>query len=386
MIALRPSTSRILATHTLLPPLRHSAAEVEDAFMEWLAGQDRDLRVRGQRILRNGAVDGRHSFLPLREIFAPRSLESAMALYRTHAVELGTRALEEGLAKAGIAPDEVDILITTSCTGYMIPSADAYMSERLGMRSDLLRVPITEMGCAAGASALMYAAQMLRGTDDAVAAIVNIEFPTNTMRIADFSLENIVATALFSDGIGCTVLRSGEGPARATIRDWRTHQVERTTHILGYELTDAGFRMNLDESLPDVIACHFGRATEALLAPHGLTLSDIRHFVIHPGGVRILDRLQELLAPHGGSVERSRAVMRRFGNMSSSTVTFILDELLSTATDAEPAEGPTLLASFGPGFGAHQLLLDVHAPAPRLRQAASAAAARTAHLTPEAIR
>lgn len=361
MIAIRPSSTHILATHTLLPPLRHSAAAVEDAFMEWLAGQDRELRVRAHRILRNAGIDGRHSFLPLREIFASRSLEESMKVYRDNAVELGTRALSEGLAKAGVAPDEVDILLTTSCTGYMIPSADAYMAERLGMRSDVLRVPITEMGCAAGASALMYAAQMLRGTDDAVAAIVNIEFPTNTMRVADFTLENIVATALFSDGIGCTVLRSGEGPSQATIRGWRTHQVERTTHVLGYQLTDAGFRMNLDESLPDIIACHFGRATESLLAPHGLTLSDIRHFAIHPGGVRILDRLQELLEPHGGSVERSREVMRRFGNMSSSTVTFILDSLLSTAPGQQPAQGPTLLASFGPGFGAHQLLLDVHA-------------------------
>jgi alkylresorcinol/alkylpyrone synthase len=366
MIAIRPSTIGILATHTLLPPQRHSAAEVEEAFMEWLSGQDRDLRIRALRILRNAGVDGRHSMLPLREIFAHRSLEDAMRVYRESAVELGTRALDEGLAKAGIAADEVDILITTSCTGYMIPSADAYMAERLGMRCDLLRVPITEMGCAAGASALMYAAQMLRGTDDAVAAIVNIEFPTNTMRIADFSLENIVATALFSDGIGCTVLRSGDGPARASIRDWRTHQVERTTHILGYELTDAGFRMNLDESLPDIIAAHFARATTALLEPHGLAISDLEHFVIHPGGVRILDRLQELLAPHGGSVERSRSVMRRFGNMSSSTVTFILDSLLETAPGESPTTGPALLASFGPGFGAHEVLLDLHGPMPPL--------------------
>lgn len=358
MIALRaPSVSRILSTRTLLPPVYHDAEAVEQAFMEWLGGQDHGLRVRARRILRNAGVNGRHSFLELGEIFAHRSLDESMGAYRDHAVELGTRALAEGLEDAGVAPDEVDILVTTSCTGYMIPSADAYMAERLGMRQDLLRLPVTEMGCAAGASALMYAARMLRGMDEGVAAIVNIEFPTNTMRIHDFSLENIIATALFSDGIGCTVIGTADRPALATVRDWRTHQVRRTTGILGYHLTDRGFRMNLDESLPEVIASHFGAAADALLVPNGLSLRDVVHFVIHPGGVRILERIDEILSPHGGSVARSREVMRRYGNMSSSTVTFILDQLLRDC----PAPGPALLASFGPGFGAHQVLLDVHA-------------------------
>jgi predicted naringenin-chalcone synthase len=213
------------------------------------------------------------------------------------------------------------------------------------------------MGCAAGASALMYASQMLRGTDSATAAVVNIEFPTNTLRLEDRSVGNIVATSLFSDGIGCTVLKRGsDARGVASIRDWRTHQVRGTTGILGYQLADDGFRMNLDESVPEVIATHFEEATTALLAPHGLAISDIRHFVVHPGGVRILDRIQEILAPHGGDVARSRSVMRRFGNMSSSTVTFILSSLLKD----DPEPGPALMASFGPGFGAHLLLLDIH--------------------------
>lgn len=360
MIASSRRGASILATSTLLPPVRHSAEDVERAFAEWLSGQDRDLRVRAMRILRNADVDGRHSILTIPEIFRPRSLGESMRAYRGNAVELGTQALAAGLAAAGVEPRDVDILVTTSCTGYMIPSADAIIAERLGMRTDLLRLPVTEMGCAAGASALMYAARMLSGHDRGIAATLNIEFPTNTMRIDDFSLGNIVATALFSDGIGCTVLAAGAGHGRATVRDWRTHQVPGTSGLLGYQLAEDGFRMNLDESLPEVIAANFGPATDGLLAPHGLGLRDLRHLVIHPGGVRILDRLQEVVAPHGGSVERSRTVMRRLGNMSSATVTFILDDLLRE----RPAPGPALLVSFGPGFGAHQLLLDVHASEP----------------------
>jgi predicted naringenin-chalcone synthase len=346
----------ILSVQSLLPPVRHEKGDVEEAFMGWLAGQDRAVRIRARRILQNAGVDGRHSFLTLDEIFTPCSLTASTLRYREHAIELGTQVLREGLEKANVAPDEVDVLITTSCTGYMIPSVDAYMAERLGMRSNLLRVPVTEMGCAAGATALIYAARMLEGRSGGVAAVVNIEFPTNTMQLNDYSMDNIVATALFSDGLGCTVIRQGGERGRATIEDYATHQVLHTTHVLGYQLTDRGFRMNLDQSLPDIIAANFHRATAGLLTGSELTLRDVRHFVIHPGGVKILDRIQELLEPHGGNVSRSRDVMRRYGNMSSSTVTFILESLLSS----DPAPGPALMMSFGPGFGAHQLLLAIH--------------------------
>jgi predicted naringenin-chalcone synthase len=346
----------VVSVHTLLPPVRHENGAVEDAFMRWVGGQGPDVRTKARRILRNAGVDGRHSFLTLEEIFTPCSLTDSMTRYRRSAVELGTEVLREGLEKAEVEPDEVDVLLTTSCTGYMIPSVDAHMAERLGMRSDLLRLPVTEMGCAAGASALIYAAKMLRGQPGGIAAIVNVEFPTNTIQLGDFSFDNIVATALFSDGLGCTVLRQGGPRGLASVADCLTHRVLDTTHVLGYQLTDRGFRMDLDQSVPEVIAEHFHRATAGLLARNGLTLRDIEHFVIHPGGVKILDRIQELLDPHGGDVSRSREVMRRCGNMSSSTVTFILESLLAS----RPSPGPALMMSFGPGFEAHQVLLAIH--------------------------
>ena len=356
MITWNQPALEVLAVHTELPPLRHEPDAVEAAFMEWLAPQPRGVQSKARHILRNAGVDGRHSFLTLDEIFAPCPLTQSIERYAEHAVELGTRALRTALARAEIAPTEVDILITTSCTGYMIPSVDAYMAQRLGMRPDLLRLPVTEMGCAAGASALTYAEQMLRGCEHGTVAVVNIEFPTNTMQHDDFSFDNIVATALFSDGIGATVLRRGGDRGLASIRDYGSHQVLDTTHVLGYQLTDHGFRMNLDSSLPDIIAEHFHDATSDLLVRNGLTLDDIAHYVVHPGGVKILDRIQEILAPHGGDLHHSRDVMRRFGNMSSSTVTFILDALLQS----RPDPGPALMMSFGPGFGAHQLLLQIH--------------------------
>jgi predicted naringenin-chalcone synthase len=324
--------------------------------MNWLAGRDRATRAKARRILHHAGVDGRHSFLSLEEIFTPCSLTESTRRYREHAVELGIEVLRRGLELAHVEPGEVDMLITTSCTGYMIPSVDAYMAERLGMRSNLLRLPVTEMGCAAGASALIYATHMLQHRPGGVAAVVNIEFPTNTMQLEDFSFDNIVATALFSDGLACCLLRNDGEPGRVAIHDTATHRIFDTTDVLGYRLTDSGLSMHLDESLPEVIAQHFHAAIADLLSRHELNLDDIAHFVVHPGGVKILDRLQSLLDPYGGSVQRSRDVMRRFGNMSSSTVAFILEALLADA----PAPGRALLMSFGPGFEAHQLLLQIN--------------------------
>lgn len=323
--------------------------------MTWMAQRPEAERIRAKRILRNAGVDARHSFLTIDDVFTPCSLTESSLRFRRHAVDLGTRLLRETLEQANLAPQDVDLLITTSCTGYMIPSVDAYMADGLGMRPDLVRLPVTEMGCAAGASALIYAAEMLRSRPRGIAAIVNIEFPTNTLQLDNFSIDNIVGNALFSDGLACAIVRHGGDSGAARIDGWAMHQVPRSMDLLGYQLTDTGFVMNLDASLPDLIEEHFESSTRALLKRRELTLRDIEHFVIHPGGVKILDRIDSVLKRYGGHAALSRDVMRELGNMSSSTVMFILERLLGSA----PTPGPALMMSFGPGFGAHQLILNI---------------------------
>lgn len=346
----------IVAVKSLMPPHSFGPEEVERAFMTWLEHRPDEERVRAKRILRNSGVATRRSCLTMREIFTRCPLTESCRRYKRHATTLGTQLLRETLDGAGLRPRDVDILVTTSCTGFMIPSVDAHMANSLGMRADLIRLPVTQMGCAAGASALMYASEMLRARPGGVAAIVNIELPTNTIQLDDYATDNIVASALFSDGLACTLVRNGGEPGLASIDSWATHQVTDSLDLIGYHLTSGGFLMNLDPALPDVIAEHFERATDSLLGRQGLTLKDVSHFVIHPGGVRILDRIESILGRHGGSARLSRDTMRDHGNMSSTTVVVILERLLAT----DPAPGRALLMSFGPGFGAHQLLLTIH--------------------------
>lgn len=345
----------VVAVRSLLPENRFEFDAVEAAFMDWLKDRPELEQAKAKRILKNSGVQTRRSCITLDEVFTPCSLTESSARYRHHAKRLGIALLDDTLQQAGIKPKDVDVLVTTSCTGYMIPSVDAYMAERLGFRTDVLRLPVTEMGCAAGASAMMYASEMLRGRSEGIAAVVNIELPTNTMQHHDFSMDNIVSSALFSDGLGCAILRKGARPGIASIKSWITHQVPETLELLGYNLTSGGFLMNLHPTLPDVIGQNFEAATDALLKPEGLSLSDIRHFVIHPGGVKILDRIEPILAKYGGSTQLSRDTMRDCGNMSSATVMVILERLLKS----KPQPGKVLMMSFGPGFGAHMLLLEV---------------------------
>jgi predicted naringenin-chalcone synthase len=353
------ASTDIIAVRSLLPERAFDAAAIEAAFMRWLADRPEEDRLKARRILRNSGVAVRRSCLELDEIFEDCGLTRSSVRFREHAVRLGEELLASTLEQAGCRARDLDVLVTTSCTGFMIPSIDAHLAERFGMRSDLLRLPVTQMGCAAGASALMYASEMLAGRPGGTAAILNVELPTNTMQLHDFSMDNIVSSALFSDGLGCTILRRATGAERrdapASILGWTTHQVPGSLDLLGYHLTGTGFSMQLDPTLPDVIARHFESAARSLLGPRGLTLGDIDHFVIHPGGVKILDRIEPILAAHGGSTALSRAVMRDCGNMSSATVIVILERLLAS----RPKPGRALLMSFGPGFGAHQVLLDI---------------------------
>lgn len=351
------SPVRIVATESLIPQTRFDAEASERALNQWLASRPEEERTRARRILRNSGIEARHSCLSAEDVLRPCSLTESSERYRHHSRRLGVSLLDRTLRRAGVNASDVDVLVTTSCSGYMIPSVDAFMASELGMRADLLRLPVTLMGCAGGAASMMYAAEMLRGRSQGIAAIVNIELPTNAMQLEDFSMDNIVSTVLFSDGLACMLLEKGGSRRGPSIESWRTMQVPHTIDLLGYNLTNTGFRMKLDSSLPEVVENHFEKAVESLLGPSGLTLADIRHFVIHPGGVKILDRIESILRRYGGTAALSRETMRDFGNMSSSTVGVVLQRLLQS----NPEPGKVLVMGFGPGFGTHMLLLTIPA-------------------------
>jgi alkylresorcinol/alkylpyrone synthase len=340
----------IIATSTAVPDHVLDQAAVKRALAEVMPLPMR--KVEGVLSLFDQAlVDRRYSVLPLDQLRTPRSLSATTEIYRTHAVRLGREVATRCLADADLPPTAVDLVITVSCTGIMIPSLDAHLANQLGFRADVRRLPITELGCAAGAAALGRAHDFLLGRPDGHVLIVAVELPTLSFQRDDLSVPQLVSTALFGDGAAAALVSGGARRARgARIVGTRSHLFADTLTALGFDLRDDGFHVLLAKDLPERLHKDLAGVVDDLLARNELTRADLTSFVLHPGGRRILAAIEAALGLDRARVQPSWDVLRENGNMSSAAVLFVLDRWLKR--HRPPADAYGLLAAFGPGLTA----------------------------------
>jgi alkylresorcinol/alkylpyrone synthase len=309
----------------------------------------------------HAAVERRHSVYPIEELGTKRTLGQISELYRRHALQLGADVARRALETAGARAEEIDLVVSVSCTGIMIPSLDAHLVDELGFRRDVRRMPLTELGCAGGAAALGRAHDFLRGFPRARALVIAVELPSLSLQQDDPSPENLVATALFGDGAAAVVLEGGDvetcGEApRTRVLDTMAHVFPRSTGALGFDLRDDGFHAVLSKEVPAMLRADLLALVSALAARGGLTREALSFFVVHPGGRKILGAVEEALTLTREDTRASWDVLRDFGNQSSASVLFVLDRWLTTRAP-EGAEARGLLAAFGPGLSVDMLLL-----------------------------
>ncbi|HEY2748289.1 MAG TPA: type III polyketide synthase [Polyangia bacterium] len=312
-----------------------------------------------RRIVDNTRIDARYLVATPDEILAPRSLQEKSVAYAKHARELGEHVGRRALDRAHVAADAVDMIVTTSCTGVMIPSVDAYLVEQMRMRRDVVRLPITELGCAAGAASLARAREHLRANPDHTVLCMSIELPSLTFQKEDLSMTNLVAASIFGDGAAACVVRGVRAPGGVsrpgpTLIDSMCHLYPESQYLMGFELKDGGFHIVLDRDVPHALKGRVRPLVEQLCARNGITIEDLAFSALHPGGRRILEDLDADLGL-GGLTEPSWDVLRDYGNLSSATVLFVLDEVLRRAPPPTGSYG--LLAAFGPGFSAELSLM-----------------------------
>lgn len=348
--------ARIVALGTAVPPHRLDAAAFQAAVSRAFAGAETDPRLLA-RMAAHCGVRERYIAAPVETVLAAGPLGERNRAYAAAAEELGESAARTALANAGVTPAAIDLVVTVSCTGYLLPSLDARLVPRLGLRSDVRRLPITELGCLAGAAALNRTAELLQARGLRTALVVAAEFPSLTFQPDDASMDNLVSALVFADGVAAAVLQADAGPGFA-IADTLSLMLPGTLAEMGFELREGGFYVVLSKDVPALLAGPFAQATTELLGRHGLTPRDLGFACIHPGGPKILRAVDAALGVEGLTAPAWR-VLERYGNQSSASVLFILDQIQRCSPPPDGSAG--LLAGFGPGLSLELALLRFHA-------------------------
>jgi len=335
---------RIVAVATATPPHRFTQAEILA-----LAGYE-DVRRRG--FFEQSGIESRALFIDPATFRPDETVDAMQERFRQGALEITEAAARLALERAGWTPADLDFVVTTTCTGRMTPSLDAHLIARLGCRRDVQRAHVGDTGCAAAVVSLQQAWNHLRAFPRHRALVVATEL-CSTAYYLDERLESAVAHAIFADGAGAIALScDGDAP---TIASHRTLFRSEHLPVMGFEYPGGRPRVILSKEVRRIGATMMEEMANALLADQGLKRADIRHWILHSAGRRVLDRAAELLELTPAQTAASRTVLRRYGNMSSATIVFVLEETLRTASTTPGDWG--VLIGLGPGFAAEGALL-----------------------------
>ena len=342
----------------MLPPYHYDQAEITAAVAGML-GVSGARRTMLERFHAASGVKTRSLVLPLDRYASLAGFGAANDAFLDFAVSSGEQAVRQALGSAGLAPSDVDVLMTVSVTGIGAPSVDARLVPVLGLRQDVRRVPVFGLGCVAGAAGLARLHDLLRAEPDGVGVLMAVEACSLTVQRDDTSPANLVASALFGDGVAAVVMVGAERARRLgltgpQIVDTRSRLYPDTERVMGWDIGGSGFRIVLAASVADVVEEHLGGDVTAFLADHDLAVSDVDRWIAHPGGPKVLEATARSLGLANGELDVTWRSLAEVGNLSSASVLHVLTD--SLARPAHPGSAGVLLA-MGPGFCSELVLL-----------------------------
>lgn len=347
----------ISAVHGVLPPHRYPQARLTELFGR-LCLPDPAARAVANRFHTSARVATRHLALPIERYDDLDGFTAANEAFLSVAVDLGCEAALAALDDAGLAPSDVDLVVSTTVTGIAVPSLDARIASRIGMRPDVKRVPVVGLGCLAGAAGIARLHDFLRGWPTSVAMLVSVELCSLTVQRQDASPANMVASGLFGDGAAAVVAVGEEHRCAAEgphVVDSVSHLYENSERAMGWDIGSTGLKVVLGAEVPDLVRAHLAADVKRLLSPHGLAIGDVARWICHPGGPKVIEAIQSVLGLDEDDLAMTWRSLRRIGNLSSASVLHVFAD---TLTGRPPSSGDWgVVMAMGPGFCAELVLL-----------------------------
>lgn len=304
----------------------------------------------------NSQINTRYFSRPLEWFEQPHSLSEKNQVYIESSTELCLEASQNLLKRHNLPPEEIDYIIYVNTTGLATPSIDARLINLLGLRQNVRRIPIWGLGCAGGAAGLSHAYHHLLGHPNEKVLLIACELCGLTFLRDDYSKSNLVATALFGEGAAAVLLSGGDVESDGTeIVATNSRFFPDSLEVMGWNILDSGLQVVFAKQIPEIIEKHALADLTEFLKTNGLELKDISKFLFHPGGAKVIEAYQTALSMSNGSLSASSEILRRYGNISSVTVLFVLDEYFQKS--AGKAGGYGLISALGPGFSSESLLL-----------------------------
>jgi len=345
------NSPRLRALATAVPRHVLHQKDVETLGRQIFAGRAEAFE-RLRPIYANAGIETRYSCVDLEWYLQEHSWRERNELYVENARVLMRQAAEECLERAGLATCDIDGIATVSTTGIATPSLDALLIEDMALRRDISRLPLFGLGCAGGVIGLNRVADLARARPGSKWLLIVAELCGLTFRSADMSKSNIVATALFGDGVAAAIIESG-GDSGPAIMCGGEHTWPNSLDIMGWQIRDNGFGVLFSRDIPELVRTALADALDGFLASASLRLDEIDEFIPHPGGMKVLAALGEALSLPADALRHAHGVLSDYGNMSAASVFFVLERAL-----AERNSGRALLSALGPGFTAGFSILE----------------------------
>ena len=349
--------SRVISVGTAVPPYRFRQSELKGYAKEILSGNGHDPG-RMLDVFDSTEIENRGFVHPIEWFEGGKSFSELSQCYVAGALDLSRSAVEDCLNNYGGDPGDFDHIIYVTSTGVSAPTIDALLLNEMKLDIHLKRTPIWGLGCAGGAAGLSRALEYTKARPESAVMLIAAEICSLAFHGEDFSKSNMVSLALFSDGAAAVIVAGKDNAlySRSSLNLLDSHSTTYydSLDIMGWEILDDGFKAIFSKEIPSIVKERVRGNVEELLSKSGLSLKDLKHYVVHPGGPKVLSEYERALGLEEGSFGNSRKVLREHGNMSSPTVLYVLRDLMENGR-TEPGEYG-IISALGPGFSSELLL------------------------------